>query len=285
MNERRGVLLVLIAALLWSTGGIGIKAIDDPPLKIAFYRSAVAAVALALFLRPRVGRITLPFIASVVSYAGCLVTFVTATKWTTAANAIFLQYSGVVWVLLLSPMVLREKMTRRDVIAIVVALAGMVLFFMGKLDVHGWNGNLMALLSGVFFAALVLSLRMQKGGADEASVLWGNIVLALVLLPFVARNPGLALTSRSAFVLVALGVIQIGVAYYFFVRGLRRVSATQASLTGMLEPVMNPLWVFLLLGEKPSAWAIVGALIVLGAIGWRTMQGEGIAHAPTPPPD
>jgi drug/metabolite transporter (DMT)-like permease len=199
MNARRGVLLVLIAALLWSTGGIGIKAIDDPPLKIAFYRSAVAAVALALFLRPRVGRVTVPFIASVVSYAGCLVTFVTATKWTTAANAIFLQYSGVVWVLLLSPMVLREKMTRRDVIAIVVALAGMVLFFMGKLDVHGWNGNLMALLSGVFFAALVLSLRMQKGGADEASVLWGNIVL--------------------------------------------------------------------------------------GAIGWRTMQGEGIAHAPTPPPD
>lgn len=284
MTERRGVLFVLIAALLWSTGGLGIKAIADPPLTIACYRSAVAAVAIAIFLRPRVVCITPAFIVSVISYAGCLVTFVTATKWTTAASAIFLQYSGVIWVLLFSPMVLKERMTRRDVIAIVAALGGMALFFVGKFDLHAMNGNLVALLSGVFFAALVLSLRMQRGVADEASVLWGNVLLALVLLPVVARTSGLAVAPQSALVLLALGTLQVGGGYFFFVRGLRHVSATQASLSGMLEPIMNPLWVFLLLGERPGVFAICGAIIVLAAIAWRTAGATMTLPSP-PPPD
>src|SRR5215472_4057693 len=97
----RGALLVLGAALLWSTGGVGIKTLDEPPLKIAFYRSAFAATALFLILRPRVRRWSPAFLAALVTYAACLVSFVVATKWTTAANAIFLQYAGVIWVLLL----------------------------------------------------------------------------------------------------------------------------------------------------------------------------------------
>jgi drug/metabolite transporter (DMT)-like permease len=145
------------------------------------------------------------------------------------------------------------------------------------------SGNLMALMSGVFFAALVLSLRLQKNGADEASVLWGNILLAVVLLPFVAGDPGLGLTLRSGLVLSALGVFQVGLGYFFFVRGLRHVSATHASLTGMLEPVMNPVWVFLLIGERPTLYALAGAAIVLTAIAWRTLAGgAGVA---TPAPD
>ena len=102
--RRTGILLVFGAALLWSTGGLGIKALADPPLKVAFFRSAVAAVALLLYFRPRLFRPTLGFLAAVASYAACLITFVVATKWTSAANAIFLQYSGVVWVLLFSPL-------------------------------------------------------------------------------------------------------------------------------------------------------------------------------------
>ena len=101
--ERRGALLVLGAALLWSTGGVGIKAVAEGPLKVAFYRSAFAALALLLFFRPKLPRFTPGFLVALASYAACLTSFVVATKWTTAANAIFLQYSGVVWVLLLSP--------------------------------------------------------------------------------------------------------------------------------------------------------------------------------------
>src|SRR5436853_1351755 len=124
-EQRRGLLYIVAAALLWSTGGIGIKAIADSALKVTFYRSLFAAIALLLFLRRAHWRRTANFAVAVICYAACLTTFVVATKWTTAANAIFLQYAGVVWVLLLSPVVVHEPMRGRDAVAIAVALAGM----------------------------------------------------------------------------------------------------------------------------------------------------------------
>ena len=274
-DRQKGLLYIAGAALLWSTGGIGIKAIADAPLKVTFYRSVFAAIALLLFFGRRVwGRrrwkSTLAFAVAIVSYGGCLTAFVVATKWTTAANAIFLQYAGVIWVLLLSPFVLREPLRTRDAGAITVAIGGMALFFVGRLEAHGMAGNLMALVSSVFFAGLILALRREHDAAQSA-ITWGNAVLALVLLPIVW--PDLALTPRSLAVLLFLGVFQIGLAYVFFVRGLQYVTATQASLTGMLEPVANPIWVLLFLGERPSAYAIAGGLIVLAAIGWHTVLG------------
>jgi DME family drug/metabolite transporter len=282
VNERRaGILYIVLAALLWSTGGIGIKGVDDPPLKVTFYRSVFAAATLfALFRRDAFAvRLTPAFGTAIVSYGACLTTFVVATKWTTAANAIFLQYAGVVWVLLLAPFVLREPMQRRDAIAIVTALGGMALFFVGRLETRGMSGNVMALLSSVFFAMLILSLRREHH-ASRAAVTWGNIAVAAVLLPFVADD--LALTMKSFLALLFLGVFQIGFAYAAFVKGLRSVTATQASLTGMLEPVANPVWVLLFLGERPSAFAIAGAGVVLAAIAWHTMQGEPAAEMPAP---
>lgn len=284
MNERRtGLFYIAIAALLWSTGGIGIKGVVDPPLKVTFYRSVFAALTLfVLFRRDAwdLSRWKSPaFVAAIVSYGACLTSFVVATKWTTAANAIFLQYAGVIWVLLLSPFVLGEPMRRRDVIAIGGALGGMALFFVGRFEARGMAGNGMALLSSVFFAALILALRKQHDAA-RAAVTWGNVTIALVMLPVVATD--LTLTPRSFAGLVFLGVFQIGLAYAAFVKGLRHVTATQASLTGMLEPVANPVWVLLLLGERPSAWAIAGAAIVLAAIGWHTLAGPPATEMPAP---
>ncbi len=280
-SERRGILLVAAAALLWSTGGIGIKLLSEAPLKIAFYRSATAAVALFAIFRPRVWRWTAPFLVGVASYAACLTTFVLATKWTSAANAIFLQYSGVVWVLLASPIVLKEPFYRRDAIAVSVAFSGMILFFVGKFEMKGHAGEIAALVSSVFFAILVLALRRERGGGAEAVVTYGNVLAALCLLPFVGHDLGVS--TRSALILTFLGVFQIGGAYALFVAGLRHVTATQASLVGMLEPVSNPVWVFLFLGERPGAFSLLGGAIVLGAVAWRTLSG-GAAVA-TPPPD
>lgn len=282
MSQRRlGILYIVIAALLWSTGGIGIKAIDDPPLKVTFYRSIFAAITLFLIFRRDGTRFhrTPAFFVAIFAYGMCLTSFVIATKWTTAANAIFLQYAGVVWVLLFSPLVLREPMRRRDVIAIVFALAGMALFFVGKFEARGMSGNAMALLSSVFFAMLILALRREHD-ASRAAVTWGNVAIAIVLLPFVADD--LSLSLRSFLALLFLGVFQIGLAYAFFVKGLRHVTATQASLTGMLEPVANPIWVLLFLGEQPSKFAIAGAAVVLAAIAWHTMQGEPVTDIPAP---
>ena len=140
-------------------------------------------------------------------------------------------------------------------------------------------GNAMALVSSIFFATMILALRREHE-KSRAAVTWGNVVLALALLPFVKDD--LALTTTSLLALLFLGIFQIGIAYAFFVRGLQHVSATQASLTGMLEPVANPIWVLLFLGEKPSVFAIAGGVIVLMAIGWHTMQGEPATDMPAP---
>lgn len=268
-NRTRGILLVLVAALLWSGGGIGIKAAEASALKVAFYRSLFASAAFLLIRRGIRARFTPRFIVAVTSYAACLTTFVIATKLTTAANAIFLQYSGVIWVLLFSPIVLSEPLRRREVIAIIAALFGMGLFFVGKLEAGGMTGNLIALLSGVFFASLILTLRLERGLAAEAAVTWGSITLTIVLFPFVVND--LALDVRSGTILLLLGVFQIALAYAAFVEGLKHITATEASLIGMLEPVANPLWVFLFLGERPSVYALVGGAIVLLAIGWNTI--------------
>src|SRR3954451_7760937 len=280
--RRKGILLIIGAALLWSTGGIGIKAIADSALKVTFYRSLFAAVALMLFLgrgvwARRQWKSTTAFIIAIISYGTCLTSFVVATKWTTAANAIFLQYAGVVWVLLFSPLVVREPMRSRDVIAIAVAMCGMALFFVGRFEARGMAGNGMALLSSVFFAALILALRREHDAAESA-VTWGNVFTAAVLLPFVAND--LRLSAKSLGVLAFLGLFQIALAYMLFVRGLKYVTATQASLTGMLEPVANPIWVLLFLGEKPSLYAVIGGIVVLVAIGWHTLSGPPATEMP-----
>lgn len=279
--RRTGILFIVIAALLWSTGGVGIKSLEESALKVSFYRSVFAALTLLIvFRRDAVSVKPTPgFLVAVLSYAACLTSFVVATKLTTSANAIFLQYAGVIWVMLFSPLVLREAMRRRDVIAIVFAIAGMALFFVGKFEARGMTGNAMALVSSVFFATMVLALRREHH-ASRAAVTWGNVVLAIALLPFVWDE--LALSPKSFFVLLALGVFQIGIAYAFFVKGLQHVTATQASLTGMLEPVANPIWVLLAVGERPSTFAIAGGVIVLAAIAWHTLQGEPASEMPAP---
>ena len=281
--ELRGIWLVTVAALLWSSGGLGIKAVEDSAMKVSFYRSAVAAVVLFILFRPKKFSWTVPFLTAVISYAGCVTAFVIANKMTTAANAIFLQYSGVVWVMIGSALVLREPLKRRDVVAIVVALGGMALFFVGRFESGTIAGNLVALLSGLFFAMLTLALRHQRGTAAESAVTWGNVLAALMILPFVYAD--LALTPKSTVVLGFLGVFQMAIAYAFFVRGLEHVTATAAFLTGMLEPVANPVWVFLVLGERPSFYAILGGAVVLGAIAWRTLSLGPPHRRKIAPPD
>ena len=271
-EHSRGLLFVFAGALLWSSGGIAIKSVEAAPLVIAGLRSAIAAVALFAWFRPRVGKLTWSFLAGVGSYAACLTSFVVATRLTTAANAIFIQYSGVFWVILLSPFVLKEPLKRRDVLATICAFAGMALFFLGEFDTRGLVGNLVAVASSIFFAILILSLRRERSNGPESVIAWGNVLAAVAILPF--QTGEIQIDGRSWLILVWLGVIQIAVAYAFFVAGLKRVSATEASLVGMIEPIANPIWVFLFLGERPRPLALVGAVIVLCAIAWRTLRSK-----------
>jgi DME family drug/metabolite transporter len=281
--DRRGALLVAAAALLWSTGGLAIKWIPLPPLNIVFHRAWIASLTLLILLRPRKIRPTLDFLFACGTYAGMIITFVVATKWTTAANAIFLQDSGIVWVLIFSPLVAGEAIDRRDVAAVVACLGGMVLFFVGRISTHGQAGNLLSLLSGAFYATTVLFLRRLKGPASEWTAIFGNLVAALVSLPFATRP--FSVPAMAVAPLLFLGVVQIGVAYTFFVRGLGLIRAAEASIVSLLEPIFNPIWVFLGIGERPTIYAICGAVVVLSAIAWRTLATGTAPADAVPSPD
>ena len=267
---RRAVLLVAAAALLWSSGGLFIKLAPMPGLAVACGRAIVATLFYLAVLRPDLRKARF---STALAYAGCVVTFVTATKLTTAANAIFLQYTGPAYVLLLSPFLLDEPFRPIDAICVVLSLAGMSLFFIDKLEAGQLAGNLIATLSGVFFALTVLLIRRDaKSGSGDAmpSTTLGNVLAALGTAPFAGDL--LHVSATGVLVLLYLGVMQLGVSYWMFARGVRKVPAAEASLISMLEPVCNPLWVLLGTGERPGPWSIAGGAIVLGAVALRTLK-------------
>lgn len=277
---RRGALLIAAAALLWSTGGLAIKLVPLPAFGVVFWRSFVAGIVLLLAFRPSRERWRHAAPSTVVVYALMILTFVSATKMTTAANAIFLQYTGPLYVLALAPFVLKEPFRKADAATVGVALAGMSLFFVGRLAPGALAGNLVAVASGLFFGLTVLLLRRDATGDAIPSVIVGNLAAAALALPFAWGH--LALDARGAALILFLGIVQMGISYVLFVTGLRTVRAAEASLLGMLEPVFNPLWAFLGLGERPSAWALLGGAIVLAAVAGRTLFGARAGNAPAP---
>jgi len=283
VSPRTGRLLIAAAALLWSTGGLAIKLVPLPAMGVVFWRSLVAGLVILAAFRPSRASWRHAAPSTVIVYALMILTFVSATKMTTAANAIFLQYTGPLYVLALAPFVLKEPFRKADAAAVAVALLGMSLFFVGRLDPGALAGNLVAVLSGVFFGLTVLLLRRDASGDAIPSVIAGNLAAAALALPFAWGN--LALDLRGVALVLFLGVFQMGISYILFVRGLGTVPAAEASLLGMLEPTFNPLWAFLGLGETPSGWASLGGLIVLAAVGARTLLGGRAAPATPPSPD
>ena len=284
LSPFRGRLLVVAAALLWSTGGLAIKLVPLPALGVAFWRSLVSAIFLVVVFRPARARWRHASIATSLIYALMILSFVSATKMTTAANAIFLQYTGPLYVLAFAPFLLKERFRHVDAAAMAVALAGMSLFFVGRLDPGALTGNLVAVVAGFFFGLVILLLRRDAAGDAIPSVIAGNFLAAALAFPFARGH--LALDGRGILLVLFLGIVQLGISYVLFVRGLTVVPAAEASLLGMLEPMFNPLWAFLGLGEKPSAWALLGGAIVLCAVAGRTVFGWRAGDpAPLPSPD
>ena len=282
-GPRRGALLIAAAAILWSTGGLAIKLVPLSAVGVVFWRSFVAGIFLLAVFRPSRARWRHAAPSTVVVYALMILTFVTATKMTPAANAIFLQYTGPLYVLALGPLLLKEPFRKIDAAAVAVALGGMSLFFVGRLDPGALAGNLVAVVSGVFFGLTILLLRRDASGDAIPSVIAGNFAAAALALPFAWGHLGL--DAKGVALVLFLGVVQLGISYVLFVGGLKTVPAAEASLLGMLEPMFNPLWAFLGLGERPSTWAALGGAIVLAAVAGRTVFGArlGGAEPATPP--
>jgi len=262
------LLFVLAAALLWSTGGLFIKWTDLSGFELSFGRSLFAAIAVAVFTRHEGFGINRLTAAASVLYAVLLLLFVLATKQTTAANAIFLQYTAPVYLLLLEPVIYKEKFRSRDLITVAVCIVGMTLFFVGKLRPQDVSGNLLALGSGLCFALYFLLLRHPQARKVNraSSVFYGSLLLALFTAPAgLAAIP--SVKTRDALIVLYLGVVQIGVAYSLFTVAMARgVRSLDAGIVGYIEPVLNPIWVFLGLGEKPSFWALLGGAIIIVAV-------------------
>jgi drug/metabolite transporter (DMT)-like permease len=272
---------LVLAALFWSIAGVLIKGADWPPLAVAGGRGLVACAFLAMVngrrLRFTWSRLQL---GAAAAYAGCTILCVVSTKLTTAANAILLQYTAPIWIALLGPWLLREPSTRADWFAIVAILGGMGLFFSENLRFAGMLGNVLAVVSGMFFAAMTMLLRKQKDTSAMESIVLGNLIAFLVGLPFMVKAP--APSPECLLMIGLLGVVQLGLSYQLYSRAIRHVPALQVILVSVVEPILNPVWVLLAIGERPGTRAVLGGAVVLGAATVRSVASVRVRFSQAP---
>jgi drug/metabolite transporter (DMT)-like permease len=273
---------ILGAAALFSTGGAAIKACSLTGWQVASLRSGIAAVAVVLMAPSALRALTWRSWLVGTTYAATLALFVTANKLTTSANTIFLQSTAPLYLVLLGPWLLKDRVQRRDVAFMAAMGGGLALFFVGDQARFASapdpvKGNLLAALSGLAWALTVVGLRWSgrheegRPGAGAAAVVAGNALAFVACLPF-ALPLGVP-SLRDAALLLHLGVLQIGLAYVLLTKGLREVPALEASLLLLAEPVLNPFWAWWVQGERPGPFALLGCLVILGAMAWKTLTG------------
>ncbi len=261
---RTPLLFLVLAALLWSTGGVLIKSVTLSGAAIAGWRSLFAALFLLAVSRRLRPKADVYHWLGALAYALNINCLVLATTRTTAANAIFLQYSAPIYVALLGPWLLKEHLRRSDLPILILALSGLILLFRDQLGPGALSGNLLGLAAGVSFAFTILLLRRQRDADPVGIVLWGNLLATLFSLPWMLQQWPV---GQDLALLLLLGVVQLGIAYWFYVAAIRHTPALPAVLTATLEPVCNPIWVALVLGEVPG-WAgwTGGSIVVLSVI-------------------
>ncbi len=275
---------LLAAALLFSTGGAAIKAAEFDGWQIASFRSGIAAVALWLMTRSARRGWTWQAVIVGIAYAGCLTLFVLANRLTTAANTIFLQSTAPLYLLLLAPWLLKEPVRREDLGFMLAVGVGLALFFVGVEQPAATapdpeRGNLLALGSGFCWALAVCGLRWLgagKGrGSPAAAVVSGNLTAFLVGLPLALPVGSHSLDDWA--MIGYLGVFQIALAYVFVTNAIQLIPALEASVILLLEPVLNPVWAWVVQRETPGAWALLGGAIILGATTYKSWAESRVA--------
>ncbi|HIT24972.1 MAG TPA: EamA family transporter [Candidatus Enterenecus avicola] len=260
-----GAVLVFLAAVLYSLGGVCIKVIPWNGMSINSGRNLIALVVIGGYLwrmghRPRLN----PWIAlGAAAICGTNTLFTLANKMTTAANAIVLQFTAPIFVLLLTALVWRRLPRKGELVACGVVVLGVLCFFVDSLQAGGMAGNVVALLSGFSYAGVFL-LRDMPDSDPISSVFWGNVCSAILGLPWLVREG--SPTTVTLVSLVVLGVFQVGLAYILLTAGLARTSAVTASLVSGIEPVLNPILVALIYHETIGPVSLVGAAVVIGGV-------------------
>lgn len=266
-NIARGRLFILAAAVLWSLAGVFIKFLDVPPLTIVFYRSFFAFLVFTPFVRRGEWQISAPVLISVLTYTAAISAFVSANKLTTAANAIVLQYTAPIFVFLFSRWVLGEAITKMNGFALMAGMLGVAVISFNSAGEPEMAGVLLALLSGLLFAAYMINLRRTQQ-VGPIYLTWINNAFCALALLFVVSSQ-LTLTASQTVILAAMGAVQLGLPYFLFSKGLQSISLQEASLIALIEPVLNPIWVALTVGEIPSSATMSGGGLILLGLGVR----------------
>ena len=264
LNEKTAKLGVLATALIWSSGGLAVKLTDCPADALTGWRCLFCLLLFWFYYRKeKLLNFSKAQWAGAIAYFLMAYFYIAATQMTTAANAILLQYTAPVYVAILSIWLLKEKVTKKDWFVIAAVLCGMVLFFVDKAGIGSMLGNVFGVLSGISFAAFIVCTRMQKDAHPAGSVFLGNVIALVVCLPGMVSAP---VTGDAIFGGMYLGLIYGVLSYIIYSACIRKVSALSAILIATVEPILNPVWVFFLVGEKPSLFAILGGAVVVGAI-------------------
>ncbi len=262
-----GRLLVLLAGVLWSLAGVFIKFLDLHPLTIVFYRSFFAAIFFFLFSSKKISKISAPLLVSVASYTAAISSFVWANKLTTAANAIILQYTAPIFVFVFVRLFFAETISRLNLVALFLGMVGVGIIFGGSAGQPDAIGVIVAITSGFLFSIYITNLRFLREFNPVDLTFLNNLVCCMTLLPFVKSQ--LALSLKELLALAIMGVVQLGIPYFLFSKGLEKVSVQEASLIVLIEPVLNPIWVALTVGEVPSLATIIGGSVILASLVFR----------------
>jgi len=266
-KENLAMIEMLLCATLWSIAGIFMKLIPWNGFAIAGLRSLIAGLTFVVYmsarkLKYRLNRKTA--LAGVIT--GCVyICFTCANKLTTAANAIVLQFTSPIFIVVLSALIFKTKVKKADLIAVLFTLAGIALFFFDQLKPGYVFGNCVAILSGLLMAGMYMSVGNLQGEDRFSAVLNGQIFTFLVGLPFViVTKPEFSTTALVS--IIILGVLQLGIAYILYVISAEHCPPLACCLLGAIEPMLNPVWVFLFDGERPGFFALIGCVIVIVSV-------------------
>ena len=269
MKRENAIILLLLAGALWSLGGLLIKSIPWHPLAISGMRGGIAAIVIYIYSRNDKIIITKEKIIAACFYTLVVTLFVMANKLTTAGSAILLQYTAPVYVALFGYMFLGERSTFVDWATIIILLLGLALFFFDDLSLDGYLGNMLAILSGMCFAGLTLLLRKQKDDSPSDSILLGNILTLILGLPVIIG--GTEFDFNSVLLILLLGILQLGIPYILYTTAIKHVTALDAIIFPVIEPILNPVLVLFILGETLGTWSIAGGVLVLGGVIFRAI--------------
>ena len=266
-KENIAIIQMLVCAALWSIAGIFIKLIPWNAFAISSLRGLIAGITILVFIRIKGYKLVFnrKTVISGLLLAGVCTLFVAANKLTTAANAIVLQFTSPIFIVLISAVFLKQKIKRNDLLAVIFVMLGIALFFLDKLEGGYILGNCLAIAAGLFFACMFIVNGNAENEERFSAIMLGQFFTFLIGLPWVVASPPEFSTIPVIYLLI-LGVFQLGIPYILYAKSSEYCPPLACNLLSALEPLLNPVWVLIFDGEKPGVYALIGGIIVIGAV-------------------